>query len=772
MNPTLRLRLLPLLLLVPVLAGAQPAARRVFYVDNSRQTGDGTAAAPFATLRQAESASAANDVIVVRGGASPYRESIALKDGQLLAGATAKASEELISRGIAITKEASPATPPVIAPESQDAISFASNNSVIDIVVRVSSGAAIAARANAGETTLDHVRIELAGNARGLAMTATNGSIFVRDGAFAGGGAAAISIDGGGSTVQLERTPIHATGGSALSIRDRTGGTVSLDSGSAIELVSSGSEGISIVDSAGIYTFAGALKIETKGAPALRVRSCGSVAISDASSTFATEDAAAVDIRRAAIDIVLRGVDVRRVRGSIDDGIVLERTTGRFSVAGGTISDVRAHAIAATHAETLTFANMRFLNAPLANGIDPLTCFRSVIDGENIACHAAVMLDDVKNAVFDHVVFDGGVQNAINGRNVDGLTLNACEIRRAGDEAGETAMQFSNLTGDVRIAGSHIHDNAARHLYIHNRRGVLRLAIEDSTFAGVAKSPVGEQGALVTAADDARIDLTVSGSKFERHVTNAIQAVAQDRASMHAAISGSTFSGHGGSALTLNALGAARLTFDVEKNNLTDNGGAAIVVYQGVPSSGSVAGTIAGNTIGRAGAPASGASCGSCSGIMLTASGNGRFSARVSGNTIQQFDGSGIRVTAGTGAASANVIISGNTIRQPVGASATAIRVQSGTSGSDKAAVCADVRSNSIAAGGWDPNGAIQLVNRFPTTTLRLPGFTGDGKSIAAVAAFVARNNGASGVRAALTSKPEGNTFSGGPPCAVQEGSR
>ena len=109
----------------PPRAEAQTASsRRVWYVDNAGANGDGSAAAPFATLDAAASASAAGDVIAVRRGKGPYAGGMALKDQQYLIGEGIDPHSILDPLGVTLGAF-TPGAAPIIADADNDAIRLA-----------------------------------------------------------------------------------------------------------------------------------------------------------------------------------------------------------------------------------------------------------------------------------------------------------------------------------------------------------------------------------------------------------------------------------------------------------------------------------------------------------------------------------------------------------------------------------------------------------------------------------------------------------------------
>ncbi|HEX9983024.1 MAG TPA: hypothetical protein VGF69_07160 [Thermoanaerobaculia bacterium] len=151
------LRVLICLLLAS--ASAALAQPRIWFVDNARPNGDGAQATPFNSLASAQSAAAPGDAIYVFRGNAPYRESVALRERQLLAGAGFAVRPLLEARGIAVP-EGLPAKgeAPLLDLTGSDPVSVASGAVVAGLSLR--TGGTAVRIANVSGVTLEHIAIE------------------------------------------------------------------------------------------------------------------------------------------------------------------------------------------------------------------------------------------------------------------------------------------------------------------------------------------------------------------------------------------------------------------------------------------------------------------------------------------------------------------------------------------------------------------------------------------------------------------------------------
>ena len=174
--------------------------------------------------------------------------------------------------------------------------------------------------------------------------------------------------------------------------------------------------------------------------------------------------------------------------------------------------------------------------------------------------------------------------------------------------------------------------------------------------------------------------------------------------------------GGGGVALVAGAKGAA--TMDVTNNTMRDSLTNALTI---IKSRDNTAGTnnlvanITNNQIGVAATANSGSAEGD--GMEITSFGDGNATFNVTGNTIRQYNSSGIQFVSGSGVADTgqvNLNISGNSIANPgTNPSITllqGIRVDSGVDPGDTFATCVKFGANSITGSSDAANKDFRLV--------------------------------------------------------------
>jgi hypothetical protein len=715
-----------------VLASAAAASPRIWFVNNGRTNGDGSMASPFNSVAAASAVSAEGDVLYVFRGSGVYRESVTLRARQVLAGEGIDVTAYLDARGIAAPASL-PSIPamPVIESGDGDAVTVANDGVVAGMTLRSDGGRALVVKDAGGEVRLDRV----------TASTASG---------------TAVAIEGGDAAVVFEASPVEAASGTAVSISGRTGGSVAFRNGSKVTVASGTKPGVWLRENRGAYSFADPLLLTTSGACALCVSASGRLTISAGTSAISTARASAIEISGTAIDVYMKSVSVdvgvAKVGEKAAHGISLEDAPGTFRVDGGIVRNAHARGISVIRSSGVTLQGVHLEKN--AGGATATPACGSLLDDKELGCSAAVYLQAVDGVTMKDVRIDGSGQAGIFGDGVSNLTLDGVTIVNAGNADGEHGVQIRNLHGRSTVYGTTITDSAARQLFVRNTEGEGTLEIRQSRFDG-APPPHGAQGMLVQLAGAAKVSLVIDDSDLIDNFSDAVHVVAEGKSDIDVIVSNSRFD-RMASAVNVVIDREAKGRYRITGNTITKAQAAAINVSLTLVAGNTSTGVITDNVIGRTGVAGSGASCGSCSGIRLSAGRGGEAEATIRGNTIQQVDGSGIRVQTAA-AASLRAAVIGNTVRQPHGADVlNAISIQSGTRPVDTARLCIDVKDNKIA-GMWDPAGggnAVAMTNKG-SAAVSVAGFAG-GDAAALAGHLRARNNGAaataSGVTAAVSS--------------------
>ncbi|MEA2138176.1 MAG: hypothetical protein QOG56_1326, partial [Solirubrobacteraceae bacterium] len=266
----------------------------VWYVDNNAAGNGGTSTAPFDTLAQAESASAANQTIFVFDGddtSSGYGTGIDLKPNQRLLG---EASDLVV--GADVLHAGIPAKRPTLTDNGADVVALASGNSVrgIDVDPQGTGGGIAGAAGDAGGV-IDDVRIVdtgAAGTQPSLELDTTTGTFDISnltiDNSAATGttsGSIGVRLANAGTVNFASAGTISITTAGAKAL-DVSGPTTSLGAGSVLDAVTvtgSGSGGVSMTGTTGTTTFSNLALTTTSGASAaFLLANAGSVTVAAA----------------------------------------------------------------------------------------------------------------------------------------------------------------------------------------------------------------------------------------------------------------------------------------------------------------------------------------------------------------------------------------------------------------------------------------------------------------------------------------------------------
>ena len=771
---------------------------RVWYVSNAA-AGDGRDASPFATLKEAEAASAPGETIFVLSGNGTtigYDEGIVLKAGQALTGQGVPANVTATLNGQTVVLLAAGSAPTVARADAGAAIQLATGNTVQGLNVTSAAGAGIAGSgfgtftagsvsvgANGGPSldlengtvAASFGALSSAGSAGaglrladvGGTLTAPGGSVLNAAGAgvevsggdadvtyggsISGSGTRAVSVTGrNGGTLTLSGDITDTVGG--ILVQDNTGGTIAF-TGGAKALSTGAASGVTLANNGGATTIfaGGGLSIATTTATGFTATGGGTVQVTGADNAIGTTSGTAIRIANTTIGA--GGVTFRSVSASNGaNGIVLENTgaLGGFKVTG-----------TGSAGSGGTIQNM--------TGADGTTAGIGVY----LSGATAVELGWMQLSGFDNF--------AIRGVNVAGLTLNGVAVSgTSGDNAAldEAGVLFEELTGSAAVTGSSFAGGVEDNFRVVNTGGVLNRITFDGVTIGANATSTGNDGVSLVARNAAVLNATVQNSFFTSARGDLLQLNLQNTASADLVATGNAFSNNhpnivaGGGGVTLNSPSGASptLTYQITGNSFRDAAGSALAVLKS-GGTGSFSGTIANNVIGVAGAANSGSTQGS--GIDLSAMGGGSHTVAVTGNQIRQYNNFGVLLTTGAnslgGQGALNATVTGNTIAEP-GTLGTlpmnGIQLNGGINSGDAHQVCLALSGNTLAGSGAVGGTDFRLRQRF-LTTVRLPGYAGANNDNAAVTAFVQANNaGAPTGNVANTVSTGGGGYVGGAACA------
>ncbi|HET6230563.1 MAG TPA: Ig-like domain-containing protein [Longimicrobiaceae bacterium] len=776
-------------------------ASRVWYVRNTGPApGDGRDASPFATLAQAQAASAVGETIFVLFGDATTNgvdAGIVLKAGQSLIGQGISTAVTVSLNGQTVTLLAPGAVPTVGRTSPGAAVSLATNNTVRGVFVSASAGAGFEGD-GLGTLTISEASVSATGGpgadlrngvlnvtlgslsssastTAGLYLSGVAGSFSANAGSIAGAAAAGVQLSGGSADVVYGGS-VDAVTGRSVAITGRTGGTATLSgdlsdhaagilvqgnssglvefTGGSKTIATGGAGGVTLSSNSGasVRFAGGGLAISTTTGNGFSATGGGSVVVTGADNTVSSAGGVAVEILNTTIGV--SGVMFRSVSASGGaNGIHLENTgvVGGFGVSGAGSAGSGGSIAGMTGADGSSSGTGVYLQN--VHGV--LLGWMDLHDFQNFGIRGTGVSDFTLS------------NSAVGGVNGDNPALD------------EGSISFSGLTGSASVIATTVAGGTRDNFRVANTAGTLdRLTISSSIFGnnGVAN---GRDGVHLEAAGSAVLNATVENSVFSGARTFLLSLDLQNSAVSDLVLQGNTFRNThpaivpGAGGVSIGSSGAAAnpsLTYHVVGNSFRDASGAGLSVLKGA-GTGSFAGTISGNTVGVAGLANSGSAQGS--GLSLASVGGGVHTVLVANNQIRQYNNQGVLVQIGDAASGGNgtlnATLAGNTIAEPGSAPTikNGVNLNAGTSTGDQHGVCLAMSGNTLTGSG--SGGAagtdFRLRQRFLTTVV-LPGYAGANNDNAAVVAFEQANNpGAPTGSAANAVSTGGGGFVGGAAC-------
>jgi len=525
--------------------------------------------------------------------------------------------------------------------------------------------------------------------------------------------------------------------------------------------------------------------ITTKAGTALNLVSTGSTAftLNDVTSTTgsavsvnfgAGSSTGALTFHAISANGAARGITVNSHTGSFT-----VNGTGTTDASGGTIQACTSKGAEFIGSNNIDLNNMNFTGngtSQTVAGSDG-TCGGNLRTGNNLSCVSNIHLQTVTTASFDNLNVTNSGQMGINGNNVNGFEILNSTVTGNGNESMENGLTFQNLSGTVTITDTIIKNNATRQIHIGNianntattigitgtRTNNAYPTMDTSTTMIGNDAPSGantQQGILLETFAGSNISptLNLTGVVFNNNQPqNAVDIQPLTSGTLGGTTNSCSFDTNAAGVI-ISMQNAASGTYDITNSEFNRSALQSILYAAANPTSGTLQGTIQSNTIGTAGQ--SGSACfptSGCNGHGIDVNfigGSGAIRLKIGGtgggqgNTIQQFDGNGIKIVAnGTGTPSVHATIQNNAILNPLGLVAHGIDTNIGTTAGANVFGCFNISGNSITGTYQDPGVGTQFGIHTRVRFLsehRLPGMTGTGAANA-VTFLTTQNPGAAG---------------------------
>ncbi len=628
-----------------------------------------------------------------------------------------------------------------------------------------------------GNTTVSDATdsVSLTNNSAGTrsfgTLTTTNGT-----------GIGFLHSTGGGTVTVSGATTITNPGGRGIDIQNSTTSI----SFAATNVTGSGGTGVNLQSNSGSVTF-GDLDISPDAAQR------GLHALSNTGTLTTTSGVITTSTTGTPIEIVgvsaANRTPVTMVFDSVTangapNGIVLTSTSGTFAVngtgttagSGGTIQNITNRGASFIDANGITLKNMNLTNVGTTNGADPTVASSTCGGlenglGGNLGCNAGIHIVNVIGATFDRVVLNGGVQQGINGNNVTSFSLTNSSVLNFGDQTREDGIRIKNLVGTAAqpsvITSTTITGNEESQMRVLNTTGTLTtFNVTGSTFSNNVVGN-GSDGLQFQGTGTAVMNINVQSSTISNNVADGFFSSGTDTSTVNVTVSGCTLQNNGDGAVDVSVVSGASGRFTITNNpTITGHVGNSINVNLGLPSTGTLQGTVSGNTItGSTSAAAGGA------GVRVASNGSGNLHILIANNSITNggsSQGAGIDMIARDGSNDLNATVTGNTVVLSASNPNNGIFMQSAALDTDTPQVCVDIGGstaalrNSVTAPNAGGN-AIRVRQRFGSD-MRIPGYPGPANDSTQVATYIqGRNTIVSGLVTAATQAP--GSLHGGAAC-------
>ena len=685
----------------------------VWYVNNSLSAaGTGQSTSPFNTLAAANSAAGKDSIIFLYQGSATYTGGVTLLSGEDLWGQP----YGLTLDGYSLV--AAGGSDPAITNSGGAGITLGDNSDVEAVSVSDPSGNGITA------SSVD------------AATVGTTDAV-----AISGAGGDGIDISGGSGTLNLAGASVTGSTGHSVSVSGRTGGTVTIGGN-----ITDNTSGISLSSNTGAtISFNGTLTISTGANTAFSATGGGTVAATGTGSTITTTTATALSVQNTTIDS--GGLTFQSISSNgANPGIELSSTgtsggltvTGTGSAgSGGTIQASAGEGISLSSTDSPSFTDMVIKN--------------NAADGINGTQVTGFTLDD-------STVSGNGTASSVSGENDDGL-----DFSPNGDGSPD------GLTGTVTISSSVITGSADNNAIISDTSGTLNLTVTGSTFSD-DNSTTGNDGLHIDADGSTDATVSVTGSTFTNNYGDHFQFSTDSSSSGTNSVTFSnntlntTVSGVLGGGVTISPYGNSQTTLTVDGNNIQNSVFSGIVIDED-GTTGTLSGTVHGNTIGTATTANSG-SQGNDIGIF--AEGSVTETLAITGNTLYQYDNeAGISFLDREGNPAMNLTITGNTIADPGTFGSWGLLGQAGAETGDNGTVCAAISGNSMTGSAQAGQGGADFeVDQEFNSTVELPGYSGGSQNTNAVVSFIQGNNISGGTPSGIaTTSGTGGGFTDAASC-------
>ncbi|MDQ6525251.1 cadherin domain-containing protein [Nocardioides sp. LHD-245] len=780
----------------------------VWYVDgDASAAGDGRSHSPSKTLSALSTGGSLDaldktfDVILVYGAAAPYAGGLVLEDGQRLIGEPHSLDVDP-SGDIGLINDVVPAggSNPVIVNASGDGLNLALGNEIQGIDLGNASGAALfgndvssammntvtpgvidnatvggrAVDISLGTLSMAFTSVSSTGGPHGMRFDHTQGSFVAGGGSLSNATGTDVLITGDRSFDDLAFTyggAISDDSGPLIRISDQTGG-VKRFTGPITDLPATPGNGggILLQDNflgSNTFRFEGGLNLSTGTSSAIVGRNGGTLAITDpggvgvgVDNTLASSTGTALDIDGITIhgdDLTFRSISANGAPSGIAltntgtaGGLIVTGTGAPDS--GGTIANTTGPGVALTGTDHVSLNNLRIQGANRSGvqGAD-VTNF-SFTNGAIVNAGDARADDNDSSIAFNTT--SGGHNN-----NIDGLVTITGSTLTGAFGGGVDIFNYDGTISSATITGNTISSSFVPE--DSKRSGIaLNLFGSSTTVASLTKATIANNTVTgFPSGDGISIQGASTASSTAPPGTYGVPGSATDVVSITGnQVIGDTTNKINGFGISASVTGRGQGNFSITDNGtvgspLRNMKSSAIAI--GLAGDATAYFTVTGNQINaNNGFSTAAIALGTDKNIQADLSTLATPTARatITGNTIANTSGPGIRILHRDSNGTLNLRLENNANTGVQGLLLSGIRVENGSSG-DAAynpTLCASIASNSATSApvsGGDKNGGINVYKESDaaaTYKFGLVGLTPSPATAAQTETFLAGQNPAS----------------------------
>lgn len=390
---------------------------------------------------------------------------------------------------------------------------------------------------------------------------------------------------------------------------------------------------------------------------------------------------------------------------------------------------------------------------------------------------AGISITGARDISIDQVTVQNGLADGILGSGVTNFSLTNSTIHNNGDQLHEHGVNFTNVSGTVRLTNDTFSNNEHEQVHVLNNNATsadyeFNAITVKST--GLSAAPNGSHGINMTANGSANIDVrVVNGSSFDNLFSNSIMVQNEGTGTLEVTVSNSTFTNVGASAINIAQSDSGAVRFYIHSNGTAanptflrgSNNGAShsINVNQagGTPAGAILEGAISNNYIGNAATTTSANGAGD--GIRVLSVGAGTTNVRIDNNVIKGVGANGINVQMSEDinpAHTMNATIFNNNVTVSDVNSFDGIRVVAGALTDDAGVLRLDMHDNTASSA----TGNDFTVRARIATTMQFLNLGSNNASAATVQNYldVTRNNNPTGAGADWFISENSTTGGGG----------